>query len=65
MDEQRTARLVAIAALAFLLFNAPLLDLFVGGARVLGVPLLWAYLVGAWVLVIVLVQRTTRDRDRG
>jgi UDP-N-acetylmuramyl pentapeptide phosphotransferase/UDP-N-acetylglucosamine-1-phosphate transferase len=64
MDEQRTARLVAIAALAFLLFNAPLLSLFVGGARVLGVPLLWAYLVGAWVLVIVLVQRTTRHRDR-
>lgn len=64
MDEQRSARLVAIAVLALLLFDAPLLTLFDGGARVLGVPVLWAYLAGSWLLVIVLVGRAVADRHR-
>ena len=50
-----TPRLAAAAVLGFLLFNYPLLSLFGSPARVLGVPLMWAYLVAAWALLIVLV----------
>jgi hypothetical protein len=53
-------RLVAVAVLAFLLFNYPLLALFDVPARVLGVPLLWAYLMTAWAAVIALVAWTSR-----
>ena len=60
MDERGTARLVAVAVLAFLLFDHPLLGLS-DGAPVLGVPLPLLYLFGAWALVVALVRRATRD----
>ena len=44
----RTPAWSAVAALAVLLFNYPLLALFDVDVRVLGVPLLWAYLFTAW-----------------
>ena len=61
MEEHRTARLVAIAVLALLLFNAPLLALFDGPALVLGLPLAWLYLLASWLVVVLLVQRAVRD----
>ena len=54
------ARLVAVAVLAFLLFNWPFLAVFDQPVRLLGLPLLWAYLLVAWALVIALVAAITR-----
>ena len=63
MREQRvTARLVALAVLAFLLFNYPLLRLFDVDLIVLGVPLVWLYVFTAWGALIALVGLTMRDR---
>ena len=62
-DSLRSARMVAVAALALLLFNFPLLALFDVDVRVLGVPLLWVYLFVAWVAVIAVVAWVVRDAD--
>ena len=62
-DSLRTARMVAVAALALLLFDFPLLALFDVDVRVLGVPLLWVYLFVAWVAVIAVVAWVVRDAD--
>jgi hypothetical protein len=53
-DRRRTSRLAAAAILGFLLFNYPLLAVFDLDARLFGVPLLWAYLFGAWAGLIAL-----------
>jgi len=60
-DSLRNARLVALAALAVLLFNYPLSALFDGSTCVLGVPLLLAYLFTAWVVVIAVLAWAARD----
>lgn len=63
MKEHRvSARLVALAVLALVLFNYPLLRLFDVDVIVLGVPLVWLYVFGAWTALIVLTGLTTRDR---
>lgn len=62
-DSLRIARMVAVAALALLLFDFPLLALFDVDVRVLGVPLLWVYLFVAWVAVIAVVAWVARDAD--
>ncbi|MNF47502.1 hypothetical protein D3C84_287060 [compost metagenome] len=49
----RAQRLVAVFMLGCLLFSYPLLALFDGGGEVFGIPLLFAYLFGAWALLIV------------
>ena len=46
------ARLVGLFLLGCLLFNYPLVTLFDRPILVAGVPLLYAYLFGAWALVI-------------
>jgi hypothetical protein len=55
-------RLVALALLGFLLFNYPVLSLFSGGGRVLGIPLLYAYLFASWALLIALMALVVRRR---
>lgn len=50
--DSNAQRLVAAGALGFLLFGYPLMALFDQDGTVLGVPLLWAYLFGAWALFI-------------
>lgn len=60
MGERSGARLVAVAVLAFVLLNWPFLAVFDQPVRVLGLPLLWAYLFAAWALVIALVAAITR-----
>jgi hypothetical protein len=49
------ARLVVVFLGGCLLFNFPLISLFNVDARVFGVPLLYAYLFAAWVVLIALV----------
>jgi hypothetical protein len=60
-EYSKHAPLVAAAALALLLFNYPILAVFAVDARVLGVPLLWAYLFTSWAVVIALVAWIMRD----
>ena len=55
MGQRSAGQLVAVAVLAFLLFNHPFLTVFDKPVQVLGLPLLWAYLLTAWALVIALV----------
>ena len=61
-DGLSTARLVACAALAFLLVNYPLLAVFGGGGRLLGMPVLPLYVFAAWALVVALAARLSRER---
>ncbi len=48
-------RLAALLVLGWLLFNYPLLALFNDAAIWCGIPLLYAYLFGAWALFIALL----------
>ena len=54
-------RLVGVAALGLLLFNYPVLAVFDVDVRVLGVPLVFAYLFAAWALLIALLAWVVRD----
>jgi hypothetical protein len=45
-------RLVALFLLGCLGFNFPLLALFNQGGEVFGIPLLYAYLFGTWLVLI-------------
>jgi hypothetical protein len=53
--------MVAVAALALLLFDYPLLAVFDVDVRVLGLPLMWAYLFTTWALVIAVLAWIVRD----
>lgn len=61
-------RLVALLVLGWLLFNYPLLALFNEAASWCGIPLLVAYLFGAWALFIALlaliVERAPKNPRR-
>jgi hypothetical protein len=48
-------RLAALFLLGWLLFNFPLLALFNRTVEVLGIPLLYAYIFGVWLALIVLM----------
>jgi len=54
----RQSRFVALFLFGVLLFNYPLLALFSRADEVLGVPLLYAYIFGAWALFVILLART-------
>jgi hypothetical protein len=55
--------MVAVAALALLLFGFPFMALFDVDVRLLGVPLLWAYLFAAWAVVIAVVAWAVRGAE--
>ena len=57
---RKSERLVALAFLGLLLFNYPLLSLFSSDGRVLGIPVLYAYLFATWTTVIVLIALIVR-----
>lgn len=44
-------RMVALCMLGVILFNYPLLAVFNVDATVLGIPVLYAYIFGAWSLL--------------
>jgi hypothetical protein len=60
-DRSKNPRMVAVAALALLLFDYPLLAVFDVDVRVLGLPLMWAYLFTTWALVIAVLAWIVRD----
>jgi hypothetical protein len=51
-------RLAALFLLGCVLFNYPLLALFNQSVEVLGIPLLYAYIFGGWLTLIVLMALT-------
>lgn len=57
------ARLVCVFLLGCLLFSYPLMALFNVPSRIFGVPVLFAYLFSAWVLLIALVALLMERRD--
>ena len=54
-SSRKGPRLVALFLLGCLLFSYPLLALFNTGGSVLGIPVLYAWLFGAWIGLIVLM----------
>jgi len=59
----RTARLVALATLGCVLFNYPILALFNRPATFFGVPVLYAWIFGAWTVLIVLMAHVVERDD--
>ena len=55
-------RLVALFLLGNLLFNYPLLALFNQPKMVLGIPMLYVYVFGAWAMLIVLLALVAEKR---
>ena len=62
-SSRKRQQLVGLFLLGCLLFNYPLITLFDRPVLVLGVPLLYAYLFGAWALIIALVAAIVERRD--
>jgi hypothetical protein len=62
-SSRKRQQLVGLFLLGCLLFNYPVVTLFDRPAMVLGVPLLYAYLFGAWALLIALVAVIVERRD--
>ncbi|MBP2227132.1 hypothetical protein J2847_000399 [Azospirillum agricola] len=58
----RRDRMVALFLLGLLLFNPPLLRLFGVEGTLFGVPLLYAYIMGAWAVVIALAAVAAERR---
>ncbi len=59
----RQPRLIALFLFGVLLFNYPLLALFSRAEEVLGIPVLYVYIFGAWaIFVILLAQAVERGR---
>ena len=56
-------RLAGLFLLGCLLFNFPLLGLFNVQGTILGVPLVYAYLFGAWALLIALAALVMERTD--
>ena len=55
-------RLVAVFLLGCVLFNYPVLSLFNKPAAIFGIPLLYAYVFGAWALLIGLLALVIERR---
>jgi len=57
-------RLAAVAMMGWILFNYPVLFLFSRPGFIAGIPVLYAYVFGAWVLLIGLMALIIeRPRD--
>ena len=57
-------RLVAVFTAGVILFNYPILFLFTRPVSVAGVPLLYAYVFGAWIaLIAALAYAIERSRE--
>jgi hypothetical protein len=55
-------RLVALFLLGCLLFNFPFLALFNRTGEVFGIPILYAYVFGIWLALIVLIALVVERR---
>ena len=57
-------RLVGLFLLGFVLFNYPIISLFSIEADLLGIPVLYYYCFGVWVLMIIAIRYVTRNQVR-
>jgi len=55
-------RLVALFIVGILLFNYPVLQLFSDAKLVFGIPILYLYLFGCWIAVIVVKAFVIEDK---
>ncbi len=55
-------RFVALCMLGMLLFNYPILTLFNVPGTLFGVPVLYAYIFAAWMLLILLMAFAAESR---
>ena len=62
-DSVRSIRLIALFLLGYTLLNNPILSLFNQPHMVLGIPLLFMYIFGVWILLIVLVALIVSTRS--
>ena len=62
-SSRKRQQMVGLFLLGCLLFSYPLITLFDRPVMVLGVPLLYAYLFGAWAVIIALVALIVERRD--
>ncbi len=62
-ERRRRERLIALAFVAFLAFNYPLVAIFARDQLLFGIPLLYLYLFSAWFVVIVLLARVLAPSD--
>lgn len=56
----RPKRLIGLFLLGYLLFNYPLISIVNLPVRIGGIPVLYAYIFGVWVLMISLVALISR-----
>ena len=63
--QERGDRHVALFLLGVLLFSPPLLAIFRSADSLLGIPILYVYVFGAWATLILLVARFGRAEDDG
>jgi hypothetical protein len=63
LTAERSERLVALFILGCLLLTYPLLALFNVGGVLFGIPLLYAYLFGAWAVLIALMALAVARSD--
>ena len=61
-EQERGKRLIAVALLALVAFNFPLLAVAEAGPGLLGLPPLFAYLFGAWAGLIALLALIVERR---
>ena len=59
----KSQRFIALCILGMLLFNYPILALFNVPGTLFGVPLLYAYMFGAWAGLIAFMALVVRSRD--
>ena len=60
--ERKGQRLIALFILGCLLFNYPVLSLFNVADEAFGVPVLYAYIFAAWVLLVALMALAVGSR---
>ena len=61
--DRKGQRMIALCMLGCVLFNFPVLALFNVPGTLFGVPLLYAYLFLAWVLLIALMAWVVERRE--
>ena len=61
--ERKAPRMIALCMLGCVLFNFPILALFNVPDRLLGVPMLYAYIFSAWALLIALMAWVVERRE--
>jgi hypothetical protein len=63
LHHEHPQRLVALFVLGCVLFSVTVLGIFGRGGTVLGVPLLYVYLFGAWAVLVALMAIVVERSD--